>query len=91
MRSGITKEIKEKSKELLGYEITWVELRLMPYIQYVLENTRKIDRAKINEEEEEIIQKWMDQGWILKRDPLAVTKKFWDAMSELIWLAYVKR
>ena len=33
-RGMLTEEIKAKSSELFGYEISKLELRLMPYVQY---------------------------------------------------------
>ena len=91
MRGMITGEIKERSKELLGYEITQAELQFMSYIQYVLKDIPpRIDRATMKAERA-IIQKWIDKRFIIRKDPLTVTKTFWNAMCELIWLAFVRR
>ena len=37
-RGMITDEIKQKSIELLGYEVSQQELRLIPYVMYCLVN-----------------------------------------------------
>ena len=90
MRGKLTEAIKVKSKELLGYEITQIELRLMPYVQYVMMNARCIDLARVNEDDEIILTKWHREGRI--DDPggtLKISKQFWDALSELCYMAYV--
>jgi len=89
-RGMLTDRIKEKSKELLGYEITTRELRLMPHIQYTMINFQKLDPNKINTEERAILQKWRNEGCIEGgMTGLGITKKFWDAICELIFLGYV--
>lgn len=60
-RGQLTDRIKEKSLELLGYEITQKELRLIPYLQYQMVNEQKIDPRKIDEEEREILSKWREK------------------------------
>ena len=89
-RGQLTDEIKEKSKILLGYEITQTELRLMPYIQYVMLNEKKINPVKISQEERNILNKWRQLGYIDDGAPsLTITKEFWNIICELIFLGYV--
>ena len=89
-RGQLTDEIKQKSKELLGYEITQTELRLMPYIQYVMMNEQRIDPKRINQDEREIKSKWREAGYIEGgASGLAVTKEFWDIICELVFRGYV--
>lgn len=89
-RGQLTKDIKEKSKELLGYEIDQIELRFVPYIHYLMVSDQKIDPAKINSEERRILSKWKEQGHIEGgMTGLAITKEFWDFMNEVLWLGYV--
>lgn len=89
-RGMLTQRIKEKSMELLGYEISQKELRLMVYLNYVMTNNQKLDYSKIDGHEDKIIQKWtkfkLVGGTIEK---LTVTKYFWDIISEIVWLGYV--
>lgn len=87
----ITKEIKDKAKELLGIDnFSQEELRLVPYISYVMHNSRDIDARKIDRSEIKILLNWESKGFI-SVTPLRVmvTKKFWDAMQEILWLSYV--
>lgn len=90
LRGQLTDRIKEKSKELLGYEISKAELRLMPYIQYIIVNEQKINPSHINADERKIISKWKEFGFLkggIKE--LNITKHFWDIITELIYLGYV--
>ena len=89
-RGQLTQEIKEKSKELLGYEIDTVELRLMPYIQYVMVNHQSIDPNKINQEERQILSRWRSNGWIEGgAGGLGISKEFWNILHEVLWMGYV--
>lgn len=89
-RGVLTKEIKVTSKKLLGYAITQKELRLMVYVQYVMCNEQVIDVRRINNEERKILSTWRTKKFIEGgASGLAITKEFWDAICELIWLGYV--
>jgi len=90
LRGQLTNRIKEKSKEILGYEISRTELRLMAYVQYVMVNEQKINPNMCNRDDRKILQKWRKKnfidGGILE---LSITKEFWDAMCEILFLGYV--
>jgi hypothetical protein len=89
-RGVLTKEIKAKSKELLGYEIDVLELRLMPYVQYVMTNEQRIDPRHISQDERGILSKWRKAGHIEGgASGMQITKEFWDIVCELIFMAYV--
>ena len=89
-RGQLTDRIKEKSLELLGYQIDQTELRLLPYIQFVMVNEQLIDVAKINAEERKILQKWRDKELIEGgATGISITKNFWNILTELIFLGYV--
>ena len=88
-RGQLTDRIKEKSEKLLGYEITVKELRLMPYLQYVMANEQVIKMESVNTEERKILSKWRESGHIEGRaSGLLITKAFWNIMCELIFLGY---
>ncbi|BFU60734.1 MULTISPECIES: hypothetical protein [Rodentibacter] len=90
MRGKLTDEIKQKSNELLGYEITQQELRLMPYVNYCLLNRKNISRDHIKREELDILTDWEEKGYIKSPiSELAVKKEFFFAMNALIFLGYV--
>ncbi len=89
-RGMLTKEIKSMSLKLLGYKISQTELRLMAYVQYVMCNEQRIDIRKINQEERTILLTWRAKNYIKGgASGLAITKEFWDAICELVWLGYV--
>ncbi len=84
-RGVITERIQEK------YGMTHEELRLIPYVQYLLVNQESIDPWKINAEEREVLQKWRDKGYLTfsMQEPLMVSREFWDTMNDLLWDCYV--
>jgi len=89
-RGQLTKRVKEKTKELFGYEFNVTELRLLPYIQYVMMNEQKLDINKISQEERKILRKWKIKGYITGgASGLAITKNFWNKMNTVLLLAYV--
>lgn len=92
-RGQLTNRIKAKSKELLGYEINAVELRFMVYVQYVMCNEQRINPTRINQEEREILSKWREakylEGGVTGLTITKITKKFWSAICEIIFLGYV--
>ncbi len=89
-RGQITDNIKKTSARLLGYEITQAELRLMPYVQYVMVNEQVIEPRKVNQEERGILSKWREKGYIEGgASGLSMTKEFFCAICEIIWLGYV--
>lgn len=89
-RGQLTAQIKQRAQELLGYEITTTELRLIPYAHYVMLNGQKIEPHKINAEERAILSNWRERGFIEGGAAgMAITRDFFDAMNELLWLGYV--
>lgn len=89
-RGQLTDIIKEKSTELLGYEINQQELRLMPYLQYQMVNEQRISPKSINADERKILSKWRELGYIEGgASGLGMTKEFWNIINELIFIGYV--
>ena len=90
-RGIITKEIKIKAEQLLGVrDLSQKELRLMPYIQYLMMNGQRIDPAKISSSERDILSRWREKGWIEGGAAgMGITKEFWDAINEILWMGYV--
>lgn len=53
-------------------------------------NEQRLNPANINAREREILADWQKRGWITGgAGGLAITKPFWDAIGELVWLSYV--
>lgn len=97
-RGRLTSRIKEKSKELLGYEISRDELSLMAHFQYVMVNDQRIDHRKVNDTDREILMRWQKMDYVhavtesgkrVRRGVVKITKEFWDIICEIIFLGYV--
>lgn len=90
-RGELTTRVQNKATELLGRAITVRELRLMPYIVHVSMNQQYVDCRKVNDAEKTILDEWLDNGWLIGNPSSTVrpSKEFWDAMGELMYLAYV--
>ena len=89
-RGQLTDRIKKKSKELFGYEITQVELRIIPYLQYTMVNNQRISSQHINSGERAIISKWRKAGYIEGGlSGMKISREFWDIINEIIFLGYV--
>ena len=70
--------------------MTREELRLMAYVQYVMMNAQKLDPAKVSQEERDVLAKWREKEYMEGgASGMAITKDFWDAMCELLFLGYV--
>lgn len=90
MRGALTPEIQTVAQLHLKREISRTELRLMPYIQYVMMNDQKLDPRKINQEEREILRLWKEEGHIEGGAcGLAITREFWDAICAILWFGYI--
>ncbi len=90
MRGIITDKIQKIAKKHLKREITQIELRFLPYIQFVMMNEQALEIPKIKPEEKEILKKWREEGFIEGgASGLAITKEFWDFMNEILWEGYV--
>ena len=91
MRGKLTDEINIIANKRIGRDITIRELRLLPYIQYVMMNEQKLNPNKINDEERKVLRLWKTEGFIEGgASGLSITKDFWDFMSEVLFEGYVK-
>jgi len=91
-RGVIVTEIQEVAMTHIGREISQQELRLIPYVHFVLCNGGVIDVHKVNAEELGIIREWMDEGLLFGNNgDLRTTKRFWDYMSEVMYLGYAAK
>ena len=89
-RGTLTEKANEIAKKMIGREISLRELRLIPYIQYVMMNEQKLEISRINQEEREILRVWKDEKFIEGgAGGLSITKEFWDFMCEILFETYV--
>ncbi|MDE2232973.1 MAG: hypothetical protein KGJ90_02465 [Patescibacteria group bacterium] len=90
MRGEVTPLIRQRSRDLLGYEIDTKEYRLMPYVHYVMMNEQRLDPARISGDERKILRKWKDAGYIEGGAAgLSMTKEFYEILCALLWYGYV--
>lgn len=89
-RGQLTPTVQREAVRLLGKEITQCELRLMPYVQYVLINDQVIEPVRITGDERDILSDWRMRGWIEGgAGGLSVSLEFWQALHSILLLAYV--
>lgn len=98
MRRGcLTDDIQKLANEFLKRDIDQVELRLYPYIDFVIKNTGLYKLEKINWEERDILIKLAVEGHIALRggdgfetEYIYVTKDFYNYIQKVLWLSYVE-
>lgn len=89
-RGQITPAIRAKMEAWLGRPTSQVEMRLYPYLLYVMVNNQKIDPTRINAEERAIFQQLKAAGHMEGgMSGLAMTREFWDFAQDIVWDAYV--
>ena len=89
-RGVLNEGVKNISKNFLGEEITQTELRLYPFLDYIVKNSNYFDRRKINAEEMAIISQREDEGHlVLMGDKLFLTRAFYDYMNAVLAESYV--
>ena len=90
MRGILSDKVQELAQDFLGRNITIRELRLYPYLDYVMKNDQRLDPRKINEEERQVLRVLKDEGHIEGgAASLAMTKEFYDYINQVIWFSYV--
>ena len=90
MRGQLTEEIQKIAKSFLGREITVRELRLYPYLDYVMKNSQKIEPIHINQEEKGILSVLRKEGHVEGgAGGLSMTKEFYEYINQILWFSYV--
>jgi len=91
-RGQLNEKVQKMAKKFLGREMTTTELRLIPYVQYVMLNEQRIDPRKCNWQDREVLSLWRKAGHIVGgASGLGITKKFWDFMCKVLFYTYVER
>lgn len=90
MRGQLTEGIQNLAKDFLGRGITVRELRLYPYLDYVMKNNQKIEPNCIGQDEREVLSILRKEGHIEGgASGLSMTKEFYDYINQVLWLGYV--
>ena len=76
----------------LGREISVTELRLYPYLDFVMKNDQKIDPRHCNQADRDVLAVLRQEGHIEGgAGGLEMTKEFYDYVNEVLWHAYVRQ
>ena len=90
MRGQLTEDIQKLAKGFLGREIGTKELRLYPYLDYVMKNEQKVNPNLIGQGEREILRTLKNEGHIEGgASGLSMTKEFYDYINQVLWFGYV--
>lgn len=89
-RGKLTEEVQIKANTFLHRDITLMDLRLYPYIDFCVKNFHKIDKNKINSDERKILTQLVEEGHITWGDGLIdVSRPFYDYLQDVLYVAYV--
>jgi len=91
MRGQLTEEVQNIAiKELKRPLNSIAELRLLPYLDYVMKNNMKLNPFKLNEEDRQVLSDLKKEGHIKGGiNGLLMTKEFYDAIQQILWQGYV--
>ena len=91
MRGQLNSTVQDIAEKHLGRPLkSKTELRLLPYLDYLMKNEQKIDPRKINAEDRELLKGLKEEGHIEGgMCGLSMTKEFYDAIQQILWQAYV--
>lgn len=90
-RGMLTEAAQNKAVAFLGEEITQIELRLYPFLDYCWKNGGYVDRRKLSKEGHDIIVHREKQGY-LKREYggyNAPSRAFYDFVQDILAKTYV--
>lgn len=90
-RGVLTEAAQKKAVAILGEEITQIELRLYPFLDYCWKNGGYVDRSKLSKEEHDIIEHREKQGY-LKREYGGYntpSREFYDFVQDILAETYV--
>lgn len=89
-RGMLTPAREEKIFEATGCRFRQAEIRLMPYLQYLVVNSMKLDPTRVSQKDRQIIAQFRSKGWLSggASEPVTVSRDFWDIMNECLWVCY---
>jgi len=89
-RGCLNENVQKLAKDFLGHEMTVDELRMIPYVQYLMVNEQKLDPEHMNKSDRDVWAKWKKAGHVDGgMAGMSVTKAFWDFMCNVLWETYV--
>jgi len=89
-RGVLTDELQKLAQDFLGRQITTTELRLYPYLDYVMKNNQRLDPQKCNDDDRRVLATLRQEGHISGgASGLSMTKEFYDYINQVLWYGYV--
>jgi hypothetical protein len=89
-RGMLTTKARKISTKFLGRELTVKELRLLPYLDYCMKNDSCMNRSRMNEEEVESINTWIEEGHLFGTiERIWCTRKFYRFMQSILAECYM--
>lgn len=90
MRGVLSEEIQGIATAFLRREITVAELRLYPYLDYVMKNGQRIDPSRVNKEDRGTLSVLRAEGHIEGgASGLSMSREFYDYINKVLWFGYV--
>lgn len=90
VRGVLTEEIQNKAKAFLNREISVKELRLYPYIDYLIKNDCNGWSNKVDWQEKDILDKLYEEKHLVYTvEKIIVTREFYDFIQDILALSYV--
>lgn len=91
MRGKVTEEAQKIANKYLKRDITQVELRLYPYLDFCIKNMNCYDRRKMSCEELDILEQLHDEGHVFYTvHKLFCTRNFYDYLQEILAETYIE-
>jgi len=89
-RGQLNEKAQNIAKKFLNREIDTTELRLYPYLDFLMKNEQIIDIRKCNQDDRNVLSVLRKEGHIEGgASGLAITKEFYDYINEILWHTYV--
>lgn len=87
----LTDVAQKKAVAFLGEEITQIELRLYPYLDYCWKNGGYVDRSRLSKEEKDIIINREKQGYLRRQygGYNTPSRAFYDFVQDMLAETYV--
>lgn len=90
MRGVLTEEIQSKAKAFLNREISVKELRLYPYIDFLVKNDFRGYTSKLDWEEREILENLSEEGHLIySEEKIVLARDFYDFIEDILAESYV--
>lgn len=98
----LTGKQSQKLTYMLDEKLTAEELLLLPYISECLIHSHPIKNNWMDEDKHRCLNSFLTRGWFTQLEKewraqdgtyvyrFQVTKQFWDAMNEVLWMEYVE-